>query len=103
MGSGFAKKKKQMKALQSQMMAMQEQMEAAEHEGQAGNGLVKVTLNGSRELKAIRIKPDCVDPDDVEGLEDLIMAAFNDAAKKVEEGSAMPQMPGMPDLGSLGL
>lgn len=82
MGSGFNKKKKQQKALQEQMAAMSAQMEEASFEGSAGNGLVKITIDGQKKLKAIEIHPDCVDPEDVEGLQDLILAAFEDAEKK---------------------
>jgi DNA-binding YbaB/EbfC family protein len=105
MGSGFSKRKKEAKALQSQFSQMQSQMEKTEVVGSAGNGLVTVTINGSHEIKQLKIKPECVDPEDIEGLEDLIKAAFADANKKLSnaEGS-MPGMPaGMPDLKSLGL
>lgn len=109
MGKGFAKKKKQARMLQEQMSKMQEQMEKTEVTGSAGNGLVFVTLNGQHEMKGIKIKPDCVDPEDVEGLEDLIKAAYKDACDQLSDmegssgGGGMPQFPGMPDLGSFGL
>lgn len=108
MGTGFSKRKKEAKALQSQFSQMQSQLEHSETTGTAGNGLVTVTLNGHRELKQIKIKPECVDPEDIEGLEDLIKAAFSDATQKMakNEGAipGMPSMPGgFPDLKSLGL
>lgn len=75
----------------------------AEAEGSAGNGLVTITLNGENEITALKIKPDCVDPEDIEGLEDLVRAAHNDALKKLREKTmggmgALGNIPGMPDL-----
>ena len=98
MGPGFSKKKKQAKKLQEQFMKMQEDLQKMEFTGSAGNGLVSVTLNGEYQVLSIKIKPDCVDPEDVDGLELLIKAAFNEASKKAQEQSSQ----GMPDLGALG-
>lgn len=81
MGTGFAKRKKQARLMQEQMSKMQEQIQQLEAIGSAGNGLVTVTINGDKELKAIKIKRECVDPEDIEGLEDLIKAAYGDALK----------------------
>ena len=100
MGSGYAKKKKEAKMLQKKFEEMQEKLKHETAEGTAGNGLVSITLNGENEMVDIKIKPDCVDPDDVEGLEDLIRAAYNDAAKKIEKSSS--QIGGLPGLGGLG-
>lgn len=91
MGTGFAKKKKQAKMLQQQFSQMQEDMQKTEVEGSAGNGLVTLTLTGEHELKSIKIKPDCVDPEDVEGLQDLIKAAYKDAFDKLKDKT--PKMP----------
>ena len=85
MGSGFSKQKKQMKLMQDQFSKMQEEMENTVVEGSSGNGLVTVKLNGAKLLKEIVIKPECVDPEDVEGLQDLIQAAFENASKQLEE------------------
>jgi DNA-binding YbaB/EbfC family protein len=82
MGSGFSKMKKQARLLEAQYAQMQEKMRNAEFVGSAGNGLVTVTLSGEKELKKIEIKPDCVDPKDVEGLQDLIKAAYQEAYQK---------------------
>lgn len=101
MGSGFAKQKKQAKMLKEQMMQMQSDMKNAEAVGTAGNGLVTITLNGERDLKSIKIKPECVDAEDIEGLEALIKAAYTDACKKLE-GQTPKLGGGMPDLGMLG-
>lgn len=107
MGSGFAKKKKQARALQEQLTLFQSQMKTIEVSGTAGNGLVTVVLNGDHELKSIAIKPECVDPEDIEGLQDLIKAAFADAAAKLAAQTPMPNMgnmgSGLPDLSQFGL
>ena len=66
MGSGFSKMKKQAKMLGEQFNKAQEQMKTMEVEGQAGNGLVRVKLNGEKSLLKISINPECVDPSDVE-------------------------------------
>ncbi len=87
MGQGFSRMKKQAAKLQEQMAQMQEDMQKLEVEGSAGNGLVTITLSGEGAVKKVLIKPECVDPEDVEGLQDLIMAAFDDAKKKVDSNS----------------
>ena len=106
MGSGYSKRKKQARELQKQFSEMQKNIENTEVTGSAGNGLVTLTLTGNQELKKIKINPECVDPEDIEGLEDLIKAAHNDAQEKLgskEKGMpGMPNIPGMPDLGGLG-
>lgn len=100
MGSGYAKKKKEAKAMQEKFKEMQEKLKDEKATGTAGGGLVSVTLNGEHEMVEIKIKPECVDKEDIEGLEDLVRAAYNDAAKKLEK-SSMPDMgfPGMPGFG----
>jgi len=104
MGTGFSKKKKQAKLLQEQFSKMQTELQEAEATGTAGNGLVTLTLSGEHELKQIKIKPECVDPEDVEGLEDLIKAAYKDALNKLKSKTPqIPNIPGMPGLGSFGL
>jgi DNA-binding YbaB/EbfC family protein len=102
MGSGFAKKKKEAKKMQEQFMKMQEHLKNESVEGVAGNGLVKIVLSGEHAMQKISINPSCVDPEDVEGLEDLIKAAYQDALKKLEKS-----MPSLSDslgggLGALG-
>lgn len=87
MGSGFSKMKKQARQMQEQYAQMQEEMRNKRITGTSGNGLVTVTLDGNGKLQEIKIKPDCVDPEDVEGLEDLIRAAFDEASKQLDEGS----------------
>jgi len=99
MGTGFSKKKKQARDMQEKFSQMQSNMQTLEVVGTSGNGLVTITLNGDNELKQIKIKPDCVDPEDVEGLEDLIKAAYQDASNKLKDESSkltggMPKIPG---------
>lgn len=95
MGTGFARKKKEAKLMREQLTQMQDQMQNMEVTGSAGNGLVTITLNGDHELKAIKIKPECVDREDIEGLEDLIKVAFQDASKKLKSESNMKLPPGL--------
>lgn len=94
MGSGFARKKKEAKMMQQQFSQLQQQMSNLEITGSAGGGLVTVTLNGEGEMKSIKIKPDCVDKEDIEGLEILIKAAHADAQKKLRE-QAPPGLAGL--------
>ena len=103
MGSGYSKRKKQAKMMQEQFSQIQEKMAEIEVTGQAGNGLVTITLNGENALKSIKIKPECVDADDIEGLEDLIKAAYDEAHQKVlkETTQGLPTG-GMPGLGGFG-
>ncbi|MGQ0674117.1 MAG: YbaB/EbfC family nucleoid-associated protein [Hyphomicrobium sp.] len=75
---------KQVGQLQARMQQMQEEMAAAEIEGQAGGGLVRVTLNGKGDVKRLRIDPSLMKPDEAEIVEDLIVAAAADAKGKVE-------------------
>ncbi len=83
--------------MQEQYGKMREEMQKKELVGTSGNGLVTITLDGERNMKGIKIKPECVDPEDVEGLEDLIRAAYEDAAAKVDaesgEGDMMSSLP----------
>lgn len=75
---------KQAQKLQAKMAELQEQLAAAEVTGAAGGGMVQVTLTGKGDVRRVRIDPSVVDPNDVEVLEDLIVAAANDAKAKVE-------------------
>jgi nucleoid-associated protein EbfC len=89
---------KQAQAMQEQLMAAQ--AEAAEQvvEGHAGGGVVTVEVTGGMDFRKVTIKPEAVDPDDVEMLEDLVLAAIHDAMGKVQE----LQQQAMGDLGGLG-
>lgn len=91
MGTGFAKKKKETKLFQKQLAEMQSSFEKKEATGSAGNGLVTVTLSGEGVLKTIRIQPECVDREDVEGLQLLIKTAHETARQQLQE-----QLPTLP-------
>ena len=75
----------QIQRMQNQLAKAQEELAALTVEGTAGGGAVKVTMNGHRELRSIAIAPEAVDPEDVETLEEMITAAFNDASKKAQD------------------
>ena len=97
MGSGFAKKKKQMREFQDQMQKMQDEMQNLEVTGNASN-LVEVTLRGDHSVKRVKISPECVDKEAVDALEDLVHSAIEDALKKLEQKTK----PDMNPLGGLG-
>ncbi len=75
---------KKAQELQGRMQQMQEELAALEVSGQSGAGLVKITLNGKGEMRAVKIDPSLLKPDDAEIVEDLVLAAFQDAKGKVE-------------------
>ncbi len=75
---------KQAQEIQGRMQQMQEELAALEVSGQSGAGLVKVTLNGKGEMRSVKIDSSLMKPDDVEIVEDLVLAAFQDAKGKVE-------------------
>ena len=88
---------KQAQKLQEQMKQAQEEIKNTEVEGSAG-GMVTVTMTGDKRVTAVSIKPEAVDPDDVEMLEDLIAAAFNAATEKADELSASLMPAGVGDM-----
>lgn len=75
---------KQAQEIQGRMQRMQEELAALEVSGQSGAGLVKVTLNGKGEMRSVKIDPSLLKPNDAEIVEDLVLAAFQDAKGKVE-------------------
>lgn len=79
---------KQAQEMQSKMQELQSKLETMEQSGEAGAGLVRVTMNGKGELRGIRIDPKIVDPADTEMLQDLILAAHRDAKSKIETAAA---------------
>lgn len=79
---------KQAKAMQEKMAEMQKKIESEEVEGTSGGGAVKLTINGKNEVKGLKIDPSLVNAEEVEVLEDLIIAAMNDANIKVKENAA---------------
>ncbi len=76
---------KQVKKMQEQMMKAQEALETKTVEGTAGGGVVSVTVNGHKKVLNVVIKPEAVDPDDVEMLQDLVLTAINDALAQVDD------------------
>ncbi len=76
---------KQAQRMQKQMEESQKELEEKELVGTAGGGAVEVTMNGKKEVTKVKLDPEVVDPDDIEMLEDLIMAATNEAIRQVEE------------------
>jgi len=79
---------KQAQKMQADMQKMQAEIAAKEFEVKAGGGAVTVTLNGEKKISAIKLEPDIVDPDDIEMLEDILVAAVNEALKTVDDYSA---------------
>ena len=79
---------KQAQKMQADMEALQAELDEREYEIQAGGGAVTVKINGKKEILAIDLKPEIVDPDDIETLSDTLVAAVNQAIKKVEETNA---------------
>ena len=97
---------KQAQKMQEDMAAKQAELEEREYEISAGGGVVNVKINGKREILSVKLAEEIVDPDDIETLEDLVVAAVNEAIKKVDADSAeemakitgsmgIPGMPGM--------
>ncbi|MHA7967566.1 YbaB/EbfC family nucleoid-associated protein [Paenibacillus sp. CAU 1782] len=76
---------KQVKKMQEQMLKAQEELETKTVEGTAGGGAVTVSVNGHKKVLSLVIKPEAVDPDDVEMLQDLVLTAVNDALTKADE------------------
>ena len=95
------------KKMQDDMTALQQDLEAREYDISAGGGVVNVKINGKREVLSIDIKPEIVDPDDIETLSDILVAAVNQAIKLVDDtannemGKITGQLggiPGMPNM-----
>ena len=76
---------KQAQRMQRQMEEMQKEMETMEFEGTAGGEAVKIVVTGKKQVVNVELKPEVVDPDDIEMLQDLIMAATNEALRKIDE------------------
>lgn len=89
--------------MQAQLLAAQQELAESEVVGSAGGGLVSVTMTGSGELTAVSIDPKVVDPDDVESLQDLIVAAVRDGSRQVAELTTETMGPLAGGLGGLGL
>ncbi len=94
---------KQAQKMQQDMLKMQEEIEAKEYEATVGGGVVTAKVNGKHELLSLEIKPEAVDPEDVEMLQDMIIGAVNEAMRKAENeaSQAMSRMTGGLNLGGL--
>src|SRR4051812_47880702 len=93
---------KQAQKMQQELLAAQEELAAAEVTGSAGGGLVSATVTGSGELRSVAIDPSVVDPDDVETLQDLVVAAVRDANRAAQELAGERVGPPTPGPGGMG-
>ena len=93
---------KQAQQMQEDMQNKQAELEEQEYDISAGGGVVNIKINGKKELLSVKIDPEVVDPDDVETLEDLIVAAMNEAIGKVEKISADEMQKITGNLGGFG-
>ena len=94
---------KQAQKMQQDMLKMQEEMESKEYDATAGGGMVKAVVNGKHEVLSLTINPEAVDPKDVEMLQDMVVAAVNEAMRKAEAEAAqnMSKLTGGLNLGGL--
>lgn len=94
---------KQAQKMQQDMLKMQEELETKEYEASVGGGVVTAKVNGKHEVLSVTIAPEAVDPDDVEMLQDLVVAAVNEAMRKQEAEAAanMSRITGGMNLGGL--
>ena len=102
-GMNQAAMMKQAQKMQQEMLRMQEEMENKTYTAKAGGGMVSATVNGKHEVVALEIKPEAVDPDDVEMLQDMVIAAVNEAMRTADSEAAnnMSRLTGGLNLGGL--
>ena len=102
-GMNQAAMMKQAQKLQQQMLQMQQEQEAKTFTAKAGGGMVSATVNGKHELVGLQINPEAVDPDDVEMLQDMVIAAVNEAMRTADAEAAanMSRLTGGLNLGGL--
>ena len=102
-GMNQAAMMKQAQKLQQEMLRMQQEQETKTYTAKAGGGMISATVNGKHELGGIEINPEAVDPDDVEMLQDMIMAAVNEAMRTADAEAAnnMSRLTGGMNLGGL--
>jgi len=100
-GMNQANMMKQAQKMQQDLLKMQEELEAQNYTATSGGGVVTATASGKRELVSLEIDPDAVDPEDVEMLQDMIVAAANEALRKAEEAASenMSRLTGGLNLG----
>ncbi len=94
---------RQAQKMQEDMEALQADLDAREYDISAGGGMVKLKINGKKEVLSIDISPDIVDPDDVETLADIITAAVNEGIKRVEDTNAAEMSKVTGGMGGLGM
>ncbi len=85
MQGNMGKMMKQVQKMQSDMLKMQEELKTRTVEATSGGGAVRVTVSGKKEIESLSIDPQAVDPDDLEMLQDMVVAAVNEGLRKVEE------------------
>ena len=102
-GMNQAAMMKQAQKMQQEMLRMQEEMENKTYSATSGGGMVKATVNGKHEVVSLEINPEAVDPDDVEMLQDMVIAAVNEALRAADIDSAnnMSKLTGGLNLGGL--
>ena len=102
-GMNQAAMMKQAQKMQQEMLRMQEEMERKTYTATAGGGMVKAEVSGKNEVVSLEINPEAVDPDDVEMLQDMVIAAVNEALRTAEtdRNSQMARMTGGLNLGGL--
>ena len=100
-GMNQAQMMKQAQKMQQELLKMQEELDQATYDAAAGGGVVKATVNGKRQLVSLEIDPEAVDPDDVEMLQDMVIAAVNEALRKAEDtaSESMSKLTGGLNLG----
>ncbi len=101
-GMNQAAMMKQAQKMQRDLLQMQEDLQQQTYTASAGGGVVTATVSGKRELTELTIDPEAVDPDDVEMLQDMVVAAVNEAMRKAEEASAQSMSRLTGGLGGLG-
>ncbi|MBE6597091.1 MAG: YbaB/EbfC family nucleoid-associated protein [Ruminococcaceae bacterium] len=96
---------RQAQKMQEDMAALQEELDAREYDISAGGGVVGVKINGKKEILSIDIKPEVVDPDDIETLSDILVAAVNEAIKRVDDTNSeeMSKITGSMGMGLPGM
>ncbi len=100
-GQNMQQLMKQAQKMQQDMMKAQQELEEQEYTASSGGGVVTATVTGAKELKSIKISPEAVDPDDIEMLEDLVLAAVREAMETAEKSAQekmsklSPNLPGM--------
>ncbi len=102
MPGNMANLMKQAQKMQRQMEESQKELEEKEFTAKAGGGAIEVTVSGKKEITKVKISEDVVDPDDIETLEDLVMAAVNEALRMVEEESSQNMSKLTGGMGGLG-